>query len=97
MTRPATPLTQRELHGQSFERSWRGYDAAQVDTFLARVRATMQRLQDEEVQLVDRAANLEQENNSLRIRLGHLDTAAQAQIVSDQTVNMMRTAQRQIE
>jgi DivIVA domain-containing protein len=97
MTRPATPLTQRELYGQSFERSWRGYDADQVDTFVARVRATLQRLQDERVQLVDRAANLEQENNSLRIKLGHLDAATQAQIVSDQTVNMMRTAQRQIE
>jgi DivIVA domain-containing protein len=97
MTRPATPLTPSELRAQSFERSWRGYDADQVESFLARVRATMQRLQDERVQLVDQAASLEQENNSLRIKLGHLDVAAQAQIVSDQTVNMMRTAQRQIE
>lgn len=97
MTRPATPLTPGEMYGQSFERAWRGYDADQVDTFLARVRATLQRLQDERVQLVDRAASLEQENNSLRIKLGHLDVTTQAQIVSDQTVNMMRTAQRQIE
>ena len=97
MTRPTTPLSPSELYGQSFERTWRGYDADQVDAFLARVRTTVQRLQDERVQLIDRTAGLEQENDSLRVRLGYLDAAAQAQIVSDQTVNMMRTAQRQIE
>lgn len=100
MTRQMTRLSTSELYGQVFDRASltkRGYDSEQVDRLIERVRAELQRRDQDKDSLLGERSALEQENASLRVKLGHLDANAQAQLISDQAVHMMSTAQRQVE
>jgi DivIVA domain-containing protein len=88
-TKPSR-LSTADLYGQLFDRRLRGYDPDAVDRLIERVRAELQRRDDEQAALV-------QENTSLRVRLGHLDAGTQAEIVTAQAVSIIKSAQRQAE
>jgi DivIVA domain-containing protein len=92
-----TRLSGEDLHGQLFDRSFRGYDCGQVDHLMERCRGEFYRRDREWGALIHERDALRQENGSLRTKLGMLDANEQARIVEDQAVSIVSAAQRQAE
>jgi DivIVA domain-containing protein len=92
-----TRLSGEDLHGQLFDRSFRGYDCGQVDHLMAQCRDELYRRDREWEALIHERDALQQETGSLRTKLGMLDANEQAQIVQDQAVTIVSAAQRQAE
>jgi len=92
-----TRLSGEDLHGQLFDRSFRGYDCGQVEHLVTQCRDELYRRDLEWGALIQERDVLQQENGSLRTKLGMLDANEQAQIVQDQAVSIVCAAQRQAE
>jgi DivIVA domain-containing protein len=92
-----TRLSGEDLHGQLFDKTFRGYDIAQVDGLIGRAREELYRRDREWASVAHEKGVLQQENASLRTKLGLIDTQEQGQIVSAQAVDIMNAAQRQVE
>jgi len=92
-----TRLSGEDLHGQLFDRSFRGYDCGQVDHLVERCRDEFYRRDRDWGALIHERDMLRQENGSLRTKLGMLDANEQARIVEDQAVSIVSAAQREAE
>jgi len=92
-----TRLSGEDLHGQLFDRSFRGYDCGQVDHTIAQCRDELYRRDRDWAALIHERDVLRQENGSLRTKLGLLDANEQARIVEDQAVSIVSAAQREAE
>jgi DivIVA domain-containing protein len=92
-----THLSGEDLHGQLFDRGFRGYDCGQVDHLVSQCRDELYRRDREWEALIHERDSLRQESGSLRTKLGMLDANQQAQIVQDQAVTIVSAAQRQAE
>ena len=83
-----TRLSGEDLHGQLFDRGFRGYDSYQVDHLVTQCRDGLYRRDREWVALIHERDVLRQENGSLRTRLGLFDANEHTRIVEDQAATI---------